>query len=401
VQLPEYLPRPPIQDNTLRLQDFSNTNIPETIQAVDQTAYTNQKSKMHPTQSTNKKKKQTNPNPRPAPPPYYLSASIPPAYCHTCGRVISSRRNTAAAPTKKPQQQHQDSSSTAATKAAKFCSDRCKRHKPSLSPTSAEVHVEKALVALLEGQEPPPPYVKTPTTITGTDTALAENGNSKPKPMPKPQRKKGETRVLLPLSVLEEAVFGSRSDPERAYGRRKNRAFRGVREDGEWRSVDMEDDGSDGDDPNITRRPEPISTWEGAEDFDGEDLEVEGGVRLSERRDWDEEEDGGAGAEPETPELAARRRAGQKKAEEREFVRCVVRRAVVFGVEVEGWEDIGSSGGGGKKGKKGKGRRDAESEDEDVQSEVKPRRKCEAVMSGQVVEPSFAKGDWSVRWRDE
>jgi hypothetical protein len=32
---------------------------------------------------------------------------------------------------------------------------------------------------------------------------------------------------------------------------------------------------------------------------------------------------------------------------------------------------------------------------------VRPRRKCEAVMSGQVVEPSFAKGDWSVRWRDE
>jgi hypothetical protein len=264
------------------------------------------------------------------------------------------------------------------------------------------VHVEKALVAFLEGQEPPPPYVKTPTTTgTGTDAAPGENSESKPKPIPKPQRKKGETRVLLPLSVLEEAVFGSRSDPERAFGRRKNRAFRGVREDGEWRSVDMEDDASEGDDPNITRRPEPISTWEGAEDFDGEDLEVEGGVRLSERRDWDEEEDRGAGAEPETPELAARRRAGQKKAEEREFVRCVVRRAVVFGVEVEGWEDIGGSGGGGKKGKKGKGRRDAESEDEDVQSEVKPRRKCEAVMSGQVVEPSFAKGDWSVRWRDE
>ena len=258
------------------------------------------------------------------------------------------------------------------------------------------MHVEKALVALLEGHEPPPPYVKT------TDAAPVESSESKSTTVLKPQRKKGETRILLPLSVLEEAVFGSRSDPERAFGRRKNRAFRGVREDGEWRSVDMEDDNSeDGDGATYSKRPEPISTWEGAEDFDGEDLEVEGGVRLSERRDWDEEEDGGAGAEPETPELAARRRAGQKKAEEREFVRCVVRRAVVFGVEVEGWEEVGGNGGGAKKSKKGKGRRDADSEDEEVRSEVKPRRKCEAVMSGQVVEPSFAKGDWSVRWRDE
>lgn len=355
---------------------------------------------MHPTQSTNKKKKQTNPNPRPAPPPYYLSASIPPAYCHTCGRVISSRRNTAAAPTKKPQQQ--ESPGTAA-KAAKFCSDRCKRHKPSLSPSSAEVHVEKALVALLEEREPPPPFVK--NTTTGIDAAPATGGESKGKTIPKPQRKKGETRVLLPLSVLEEAVFGSRSDPERAFGRRRNRAFRGVREDGEWRSVDMEDDDSEEGDGGAayTKRPEPISTWEGAEDFDGEDLEIEGGVRLAKRSDWDEDEDGGPGAEPETPELAAKRRAGQKKAEEREFVRCVVRRAVVFGVEVEGWEEVGGDGGGGgaKKGKKGKGRRDANSDYEDVPSEVKPRRKCEAVMSGQVVEPSFAKGDWSVRWRDE
>ena len=262
------------------------------------------------------------------------------------------------------------------------------------------MHVEKALVALLEGHEPPPPFVK--STTTGSDAANAENDESKTKPIPKPQRKKGETRVLLPLSVLEEAVFGSRSDPERAFGRRKNRAFRGVREDGEWRSVDMEDnDSENGDGTTYTKRPEPISTWEGAEDFDGEDLEIEGGVRLQERRDWDDEEDGGAGAEPETPELAARRRAGQKKAEEREFVRCVVRRAVVFGVEVEGWEEVGGNGGGAKKSKKGKGKRDADSEDEDVRSEAKPRRKCEAVMSGQVVEPSFAKGDWSVRWRDE
>jgi hypothetical protein len=28
------------------------------------------------------------------------------------------------------------------------------------------------------------------------------------------------------------------------------------------------------------------------------------------------------------------------------------------------------------------------------------RRKCEAVMGASVVEASFAKGDWAIRWRE-
>lgn len=330
---------------------------------------------MHPTQSTTKKKKQTNPNPSPAPPPYYITSVTPPAYCHTCGRIISSRRNTPAA------KKQQEPTKTA----PKFCSERCKRHKPSLSPGSAEVHVEKALVALLENRTPPPPYKSSSETDQLT---------TPPAPVSAP-RKKGESRVLLPLSILEEVVFGSRSDPERSYGRRRNRAFRGVREDGQWRSVDMEDD-SEGE---TGARPEPISTWEGAEDFEGDDLEIEGGVHL-ERKGWEDEDEEAAAGEPETPELAAKRRAGQKKAEEREFIRCVVRRAVVFGLEVEGWEEVGGGAGSTKKSKKGKGR-NAEEDEEVGTCELKPRRKCEAIMAGQLVEPSFAKGDWSVRWRDE
>lgn len=251
------------------------------------------------------------------------------------------------------------------------------------------MHVEKALVALLEGRAPPPPY-------RSTDLLGGEINKSLPTPLAvSTTRKKGESRVLLPLSVLEEAVFGSRSDPERSYGRRRNRAFRGVREDGQWRSVDMEDDSDDG----SGARPEPISTWDEAEDFEGDDLEIEGGVKL-ERGNWDDEDEEMGSGEVETPEMAAKRRAGQKKAEEREFIRCVVRRAVVFGIEVEGWKEVGGAAESTKKGKKGKGR-NAEEDEEVTESEVKPRRKCEAIMSGQIVEPSFAKGDWSVRWRDE
>lgn len=328
---------------------------------------------MHPTQPTSKKKKQTPPNPSPAPPPYYLTSAHPPAYCHTCGRVISSKRNTASKPKE-----------TQAT-APKFCSDRCKRHKPSSSPSSAEAHVERALIALLSGLSPPPPYKS------------ADAEQTKPV-VPAAEKKKGEKRVLLPMSILEAAVYGPRTDPERGYGRRRNRAFRGVREDGEWRSVDMEDseDGADG------ARMEPISSWE-AGDLEDEEFDVDrdGGVNLG-RTDGSGANEGGeeGGPLPETPEMEARRRAGQKRAEEREFVRCVVRRAVVFGIEVEGWEDVSGSVGGGKKSKKGRAKGDIE--DEELESETKTtRRKCEAVMSGQVVEPSFAKGDWSVRWRDE
>ena len=32
--------------------------------------------------------------------------------------------------------------------------------------------------------------------------------------------------------------------------------------------------------------------------------------------------------------------------------------------------------------------------------EKEGRRKCDVVMNGQVVEPSFTKGEWSVRWRE-
>lgn len=59
-----------------------------------------------------------------------------------------------------------------------------------------------------------------------------------------------------------------------------------------------------------------------------------------------------------------RQQVGQQKAAQREMVRRAARRGVIFGL------DQGSSG-----------------------------RKCEVVQHGRVVEPSFAKGDFSIRWR--
>ncbi|CCF41471.1 hypothetical protein CH063_11737 [Colletotrichum higginsianum] len=69
-----------------------------------------------------------------------------------------------------------------------------------------------------------------------------------------------------------------------------------------------------------------------------------------------------------TDEMREKRAEGQRRAHEREMVRCAARRGVVFGFLVDGRDE---------------------------------RRKCEAVMQGKVVEPSYAKGDWAVRWRED
>lgn len=61
----------------------------------------------------------------------------------------------------------------------------------------------------------------------------------------------------------------------------------------------------------------------------------------------------------------SRRLRGMKEAKEREMVRQAARRGVAFGFKSEG-----------------------------------KIRRTEAVQSGRVVESSFAKGDWGVRWRE-
>ena len=62
-----------------------------------------------------------------------------------------------------------------------------------------------------------------------------------------------------------------------------------------------------------------------------------------------------------------KREAGQKRAERRELIRRAARRAVVFGLQADDQKADG--------------------------------RRCEAVQNGRVVEPSFAKGDFAIRWR--
>ena len=107
---------------------------------------------------------------------------------------------------------------------------------------------------------------------------------------------------------------------------------------------------------------------------------VEGGVEVD---DDDEDDEGGGVALPSastststkstdaiTAKLHVRgegltsQQLGVQKAKEREMVRQAGRRGVAFGFEVEGG-----------------------------------RRKVDCVKGGRVVESSFAKGEWGVRWR--
>ena len=84
--------------------------------------------------------------------------------------------------------------------------------------------------------------------------------------------------------------------------------------------------------------------------------------------------------------MLEKRKQRQKRAKEREMVKCAARRGIIFGFMVEPGHIEDTSG----RSKQGKEENPAQFE----------RSKCEAVMLGKVVEPSFAKGDWSIRWRE-
>ena len=105
-----------------------------------------------------------------------------------------------------------------------------------------------------------------------------------------------------------------------------------------------------------------------------------------------------AGAVVNTPEMTRRRLRGQRIAQEREMVRRAARRGAVFGFLVDD-NDEGrhiDSAEIAKEPLKHDTRHDG---DNAVQGIEPRRRKCEAVLNGIVVEPSFAKGDWGIRWR--
>ncbi|TKA61814.1 hypothetical protein B0A55_11960, partial [Friedmanniomyces simplex] len=205
----------------------------------------------------------------------------------------------------------------------------------------------------------------------------------------KQKPKKGDPRLIVTLSELETAVLGDRTDPEKVYGRRKNRKARFIPNKGEWKSIDMEDRDNVNDD-----------TADSYTDDDGSAEDTVAGVPVKDRvrpPQTESEVNFSVGGErgwaekiEETPEMLTKRREGQKRAEEKEMVKCAARRAVAFGLLVDAPPEEPK-----KRGKKG--------QDQGMEEAApqKMTRKCEALVHGQVVEPSFAKGDWAIRWRED
>ncbi|CRK13248.1 hypothetical protein BN1723_009939 [Verticillium longisporum] len=253
---------------------------------------------------------------------------------------------SAAAATKKPDAKKTD--------APKYCSSRCRGHKPG----RLDREIEAAFVRFLQ-----------------RDEELAEPGAPR-------KATKGDARLPVPCDAVENRVFGNRADPEKVFGRRKNRASRVIAE----RDGEDEDEGVDmrelrvGDeiDPGEAIIDEMLGLGRTKSAEVDPSVQASLSVRSSTRvrpPQTKSQVNGSVGGEKgkaerveETDEMREKRNEGQKRAHERELVRCAARRGVVFGFAVDGQEE---------------------------------RRKCEAIMQGKVVEPSFAKGDWAVRWRED
>lgn len=283
---------------------------------------------------------------------------------------------------------------------------------------------------------------------------------------------KGDPRITVMCEEVETIIFGPRFDPEKTHGRRRNKAKRTIGDDAEedgWTDYSSHNNGAQSD-TSDGPAPTSASIADSNSDDDTASETSAGGVTLSNNHPDTEKSDNtdtatgptdasqridrhgnvlsdhknfGAGkvrpaqldaevnfsvggergwAEKleETPEMLEKRREGQKKADEKESVRCAARRLCAFGYEVKGEaggekERVEESEDGGRK-KKGKGKRagkgsvDVDAEEEELKRGNAPgvkdkdkvrMKKCEAVMSAAVVEASFAKGEWGIRWRED
>ncbi|EME80820.1 uncharacterized protein MYCFIDRAFT_46380 [Pseudocercospora fijiensis CIRAD86] len=232
----------------------------------------------------------------------------------------------------------------------KYCSDRCRSRKPG----ALDRRIESTIASMLNDE-----------AGSGIEQTAA-----------KTKVVKGDPRLIVTMDEIEEVIFGSRFDAEKVYGRRKNRKSRAIPlKNGEWKSVDMESETEDDISTQREDKHDHLSVGEesvGSIPSISSVASVDGGVRIRPPQEESEINFAAGGGErgrhekiEETPDDLQKRREGAKRAEEREMVRRAARRIIIFGVD--GTTEI---------------------------------RRAEALMAGMVVEPSFAKGNWAVRWRD-
>ncbi|KAF2872144.1 hypothetical protein BDV95DRAFT_571597 [Massariosphaeria phaeospora] len=296
------------------------------------------------------------------PPPLYLTTgSTPIPYCHSCGRVIGQRKSNA-------------------NQEVKYCSARCRNSKPR----PVDRRIEAVFTQLLNGASPE--SLKDGAAGDVGEAVVEQTGGGGGGKQKKKKAVKGDPRVIVECDQVEAIVFPRDKDPAKVYGRRKNRAARGVVEDPEeWRSVDMVDDPAEDAAATAPGAPQTTDDEMGTASENGNDVAQDpdseygyggGKVRPPQSK---ADVNGSVGGEKgwaerieETEEMKAKRLEGKRRVEEREMVRRAARRGVAFGFAVPSGEGV-----------------------------VDGRRKCEAIRKGVVVEPSFAKGEWGIRWREK
>ncbi|KAK7913824.1 hypothetical protein PG985_011527 [Apiospora marii] len=326
------------------------------------------------------------------PAPYYLlpgGEATP--YCHACGRVIGQRKQVHGQLNQHNKGGDNTEGAVGSGTAVKYCSSRCRGRKPG----KLDREIEGVFVRFLLGEE------VAGKDGDGKDEAAATAGAAeadvkdfgwaadKPKQSSKGNKHqqrnnkkiKGDARILVSCSMVEDAVFAHHREQEEG----------GDEDDGDpeeqrpgtssSKGSSQEDDTADEHHPSQEHHPQKEQSLphdalslhppshNANEDLDPDvqaRLSVRSGTRIRPPQSVSQVngsvggEKGRAERADETAESLRKRRAGQRRAREREMVRCAARR---------GWRS-GS-------------------------------RFCEAVMSGKVVEPSFAKGNWSIRWREE
>ena len=259
----------------------------------------------------------------------------------------------------------------------KFCSDKCRAGKPRYPATSPLFSDSPSTVSSL----------KSPNTSTTVDPAtwsleariealfvdLLDGANDDPNKSIN-HGIKGDRRRIVMCQEVESSVFGGVQEPssEEVTSGRRQKKKRGL--------------------PEGTESNEPTA-FSGS-DLDEYALEDEvGGVPIYlDLPKKTEKRSNNSNVENENFQLTEadllRRKAGQEKADQRELVRQAGRRGVVFGF----WHSKltpdqrrqGATAGISTAG-----------EEEEV-----AKRKVEIVQRGKVVEGSFAKGEWGVRWVD-
>lgn len=310
------------------------------------------------------------------PPPLYLTSNETTPYCHTCGKVI---------PTRKIQ------SNSSSSAPVKYCSDRCRHHKPG----HLDRRIEEAFVSLLNGLAASSVHHNAEQSKESEPSAiLYQVKNTKTK------KKKGDPRILASCSDVETAVFGSRHDPEKVFGRKKNRAQRGAADSDDWKSVDMEGANSGEESHGSAEESGNVQNTSDAGHDVKSDYSNFGGGKVRPPQSQAEVngsvggEKGRAERNDETAEALKKRKLGERRAEEKEMVRRAARRGCAFGFLVD-------TNAAATQGKKKKNLADADvTSSSNAQGEER-RKKCEAVMNGMAVEASSAKGDWQIRWRED